>query len=149
MKLKMIFAVALVACVFHGNLQANYVIHGDVQISYLHPLPAEAIWSREKEVTPKYPLELARKGIVGCGVFNVSIDEKGKTTDISLVRSVPERVLSRPVAKEIRKWKWVNSSGAANAPEQKLIRLDFCMGGSTTEEAEARCKVQATAACQV
>lgn len=145
MKLQIIIAVALATAVF----QADAAGYGDVQITYMQPAAADVIWSREKQVTPRYPLELAQQGIIGCGVFNISVDAKGNTTDVSLVSSVPEKVIARPASKVIKSWKWVNTSGSADAPEQKLIRLDFCMGGSTMEEAQARCKVQATAACQM
>ncbi|KKO44366.1 energy transducer TonB [Arsukibacterium ikkense] len=144
MKLPIIIVVALATAVF----RADAVGYADVHITYMQPAAGDAIWSREKQVTPRYPLELAQQGIIGCGVFNVTINEKGKTTDVSLVSSVPDKVIARPASKVIKSWKWVNSSELANAPEQKLIRLDFCMGGSSMEEAQARCQVQATAACQ-
>lgn len=144
MKLPTILAITLATAAF----QANANIHADVQLSLLQPATSDAIWSREKQVTPMYPIELARQGIAGCGVFNVTINENGKTTDVSLVNSVPAKVIARPAIKVIRKWQWVNNSSVTNAPEQKLIRLDFCIGGSTAEEAEARCKVQAALPCQ-
>ncbi|PKM17792.1 MAG: energy transducer TonB [Gammaproteobacteria bacterium HGW-Gammaproteobacteria-15] len=144
MKLPTILAIALATAVF----QADANIYADVQLSLLQPAAADAIWSRETQVTPRYPIELAQQGIAGCGVFNVTINENGKTTDVSLVNSVPGKVIARPAIKVIKKWQWVNNSSVANAAEQKLIRLDFCIGGSTTEEAEARCKVQAALPCQ-
>lgn len=144
MKLQILSGAALAL----AAVQAQATNYADVHITYMQPAAADTIWSREKQVTPLYPLELARKGVIGCGVFNVSIDENGKATEVSLVSSVPEKVIARPASKVIRDWQWVNNSGQANAPEQKLIRLDFCMGGSTMEEAQARCQVQATAACQ-
>lgn len=144
MKLPTILAIVLATAVF----QADANTYADVQLSLLQPATADAIWSREKQVTPMYPIELAQQGIAGCGVFNVTINEHGKTTDVSLVNSVPAKVIARPAIKVIKKWQWVNNSSVANAPEQKLIRLDFCIGGSTTEEAEARCKVQAALPCQ-
>lgn len=144
MKLQIIFGVALVAAAF----QADAMNYGTVHLTHIQPVADAGIWSREQQVPPRYPLELAQKGIIGCGVFNVTLDENGKTTDVSLVSSFPEKVIAKPASKVIKKWRWVNNSDAANAPEQKLIRLDFCMGGSTQEEADARCRVQATAACQ-
>ncbi|MBV2129304.1 energy transducer TonB [Arsukibacterium indicum] len=144
MKLHLVIATAAAVITFKVNA-TNYA---DVNVSYLHPAQSDTIWSRAKQVTPLYPLELARAGTIGCGVFKVSVDGSGKTTDVTLVSSVPGKGIARPASKVIRDWQWVNSSGLADAPEQKLIRLDFCMGGSTMEEAQARCQVQATAACQ-
>lgn len=144
MKLQILLAAVLATAVF----QASAMNYGVVHLTNIEPAAADAIWSRENQFPPRYPIELAQQGIIGCGVFNITLDENGKATDVSLVSSVPEKVIARPASKVIKKWKWVNNSGLANAPEQKLIRLDFCMGGSTQEEADARCKVQATAACQ-
>jgi periplasmic protein TonB len=144
MKLQILLAATLASAVF----QSDAMNYGVVHLTHIEPATADAIWSREKQVPPLYPIELAQQGIIGCGVFNITLDENGKATNVSLVSAVPEKVIARPASKVIRDWKWVNNSGLANAPEQKLIRLDFCMGGSTQEEADARCKVQATAACE-
>ena len=95
MKLPTILAIALATAVF----QAGANTHADVQLSLLQPATADAIWSREKQVTPMYPIELAQQGIAGCGVFNVTINEHGKTTDVSLVNSVPGKVIARPAIK--------------------------------------------------
>ena len=144
MKLQIIFSVTLVAAAFHADAM-NY---GTVHLTHIKPAAGDGIWSREQQVPPLYPVELAQRGIVGCGVFNVTLDENGKATDVSLVSSFPEKVIAKPASKVIKKWRWVNNSDEANAPEQKLIRLDFCMGGSTQDEADARCKEQAKAACE-
>lgn len=144
MKLLIILTLLLVTAAF----QAKAMNYGVVHMTNMQPDAEDSIWSRAKPVPPRYPLELAQKGIIGCGVFNISVDKNGKTSDVTLVSSVPEKIIAKPATNVIRKWKWVNNSGKANAPEQKLIRLDFCMGGSTQEEADARCQLQATAACQ-
>lgn len=66
---------------------------------------------------------------------------------VHLVSSVPARGIERPVASVIRSWEWENVSGAANQAEEKLIRLDFCMGGGSQAEVEQLCVAQSQYAC--
>lgn len=87
------------------------------------------------------------KGIAGCGVFKVNVDENGKTGAVELVSSVPKKVIYKPAKKVIESWQWKNFSGEPNAAEETLIRLDFCLGGKTEAEARARCAKQAKLEC--
>lgn len=126
---------------------ANASGYGHVHLSHLDPGKEDSVWLRAAQVVPRYPRELAQEGIVGCGVFNVVVNENGETESVDLVSSVPERGIERPVANIIRQWEWQNVSGEANVAEEKIIRLDFCMGGGTPEEAEQRCIAQSQYAC--
>lgn len=87
------------------------------------------------------------KGIAGCGVFKVTVDENGKTDNVELVSSIPKKVIYKPAKKVIKSWEWKNISGKPNLAEEKLIRLDFCMGGKTEAEAKSRCIEQAKLEC--
>ncbi|MCT6700000.1 energy transducer TonB [Rheinheimera sp. 4Y26] len=130
------------------SAQANKMIYADVQVSELAPTAEAAIWQRSDNTTPLYPIVLAKNGISGCGIFKVQIQQDGEVDKVSLVQSVPARVLSKAGIKTIKSWKWQNSSGKAAAAEEKLIRLDFCIGGASVAEAEQRCKLQASLACE-
>ncbi len=121
--------------------------YADVLLTQLQPTAEDAIWSRTKETTPLYPVELARNGIVGCVVFRLDLDQQGKNQKIELVSSVPAKVLNKHATKLIKNWKWHNTSGKVDKAEQKLIRLDFCMGGNSVSEAHARCAMQAKLEC--
>ena len=77
------------------------------------------------------------------------MDENGKTDSVELISSIPKKVINKPAKKVIKKWKWQNISGQPNATEEKLIRLDFCMGGKTEAEAKVRCAEQANLECNV
>ena len=121
--------------------------YGHVHLSHLEPSKDESIWLRTVQATPMYPRQLAERGIIGCGVFRVAVDENGKTDSVDLVSSVPARGIERPVASVIRSWEWENVSGAANQAEEKLIRLDFCMGGGSQAEVEHLCEAQSQYAC--
>jgi outer membrane biosynthesis protein TonB len=87
------------------------------------------------------------KGIAGCGIFKVTVDENGKTDNVELISSIPKKVIYKPAKKIIKKWKLQNISAQANAIEEKLIRLDFCMGGKTEAEAKLICAEKAKLEC--
>jgi len=121
--------------------------HADVELTHINPIKSEAKWIRTKQFTPRYPIELAMKGIAGCGIFKVKVDQNGKTQKVELVSSNPKKVIFKPAKEVIKQWQWRNVSGLPNASEEKIIRLDFCMGGTTPEEASERCEQQAKLAC--
>lgn len=139
-------ASALALCLISSSVLAQ-VNYADVMLTQLQPTLQDTVWSRTTEVSPRYPVEMARSGIAGCAVFKVDIDAEGKTQNVELVSSVPAKGLNKPTKKVIKSLKWHNTSGKANVAEQKLLRLDFCMGGKSVEEAKARCEVQAKLQC--
>tara|TARA_Y100000034_G_scaffold135388_1_gene207120 strand:- start:2103 stop:2495 length:393 start_codon:yes stop_codon:yes gene_type:complete len=122
-------------------------LYGDVKLTHIKPMKEEANWIRKKQVTPKYPVLLARNGIAGCGIFKVVVNEKGKTDSVELIQSIPEKVIFKPSKKIIKKWKWVQSSNGESKKEEKIVRLDYCLGGKSTEEAEAICLKQSKLKC--
>lgn len=119
-----------------------------VELTHLDPTQDDAQWVRANQVMPLYPRELAMQGVNGCGIFKVKVDEDGRTDDIELVSSVPADIIQKPAASVIRSWKWENVSDQNDAAEEKLLRLDFCMGGSSQEDAQAQCIEQAKMACR-
>ncbi len=142
---KLIVVATFGTCSFFANAKMNY---GDVQITHLEPIKANALWVREKQVTPMYPFEMAKKGIAGCGIYKVTVNQNGETEKVQQVTSLPARGLAKPAKKLIKKWQWKNVSGKPAANEEKLVRLDFCLGGNTVEEAQARCEQQAKFDCK-
>ncbi|MFY8352061.1 energy transducer TonB [Pseudoalteromonas sp. SSM20] len=122
-------------------------LFADVKLTHLEPTQEKANWIREKQVTPKYPISLAKKGIAGCGIFKVVVNEQGKTDSVELIQSVPEKVIYKPSKKIIRKWNWVQAQNGNAVAEEKLIRLDYCLGGESVEEAEAICLKQSQYNC--
>ena len=122
--------------------------YASVELTHLEPTKTESTWLREKQFMPRYPVELAMKGVAGCGIFKVIVDESGATESISLISSVPKKVISRPATKVIKDWEWTLASDKSPIREEKLLRLDFCMGGSTEKESISKCKQQATMACE-
>jgi len=144
MKFQILKLMSILPIVFATSANAN---HADVKLTHIKPEKADAQWIRTKQFTPRYPMKLAMNGIAGCGVFKVTVDENGKTDNVELISSVPKKVIYKPARKVIKSWEWQNISGKPNSAEDKLIRLDFCMGGKTEAEAKARCAEQTKLAC--
>ncbi|MCL1092385.1 energy transducer TonB [Shewanella kaireitica] len=144
MKSQILKLMSILPLVVAVNANAN---HADVKLTHLEPEETDALWVRAKQFTPRYPMKLAMKGIVGCGVFKVIVDESGKTDSVELVSSIPQKVIYKPAKKVIKSWEWKNASGEPSLAEEKIIRLDFCMGGKTEAEAKARCAEQAKLEC--
>ncbi len=59
--------------------------HTDVKLTHIKSEKADAQWIRANQFTPRYPIKLAMKGIAGCGVFKVTVDENGKTDNVELI----------------------------------------------------------------
>jgi len=139
-------AMLLLALPFISTAKTTH--YGSVKLTHLDPVSSESIWLRKNQVSPRYPIEMARNGVTGCGIFKFNINEEGKAKNIELVSSVPKKVIYKPAKKIIKKWKWSNVSNETNRSEEKLIRLDFCMGGNSVPEADALCAKQAELQCK-
>ena len=122
--------------------------YASVELTLLEPTKNESSWLRDKQFMPRYPVELAMKGIAGCGLFKVVVDKSGSTESINLISSVPKKLISKPATEVIKSWDWALANGKSPISEEKLLRLDFCMGGSSQEESISKCKQQATMACE-
>ncbi|WP_462158245.1 energy transducer TonB [Pseudoalteromonas sp. GB56] len=132
-----------------SGAHAAKVNYADVKLTHLDPIKEDAIWVRTKQVSPLYPLELAKIGASGCAILDVEVDDKGHTEHVHLVSSVPDkkRLMSKPTKKVVNMFKWQNQTGGQDRAETKRIRLDFCMGGESLEEAAALCELQAQKPC--
>jgi hypothetical protein len=129
-----------------GTLAASN--YASVELTYLEPTKTESTWLRDKEFMPRYPVELAMKGVAGCGVFKVTVDKNGSTESITLISSVPKKTISKPATDVIKDWHWKLAEDKTAVSEEKLLRLDFCMGGSSEAESLSKCKQQATMVCE-
>ncbi|AAZ28701.1 hypothetical protein CPS_2467 [Colwellia psychrerythraea 34H] len=48
----------------------------------------------------------------------------------------------------LKKWKWLPVSSEVNfTVEKRTLRLDFCMGGESTEQSQKDCIQQTKLAC--
>lgn len=122
-------------------------IYADVQVTDVNST-SDFIWERENQNSPKYPIELARSGIKGCAVLSFNISKSGITQNVEIINSIPKKHLGKYSRKMLKKWKWVPSSTASeSAPEKRTLRLDFCIGGESTEQSQIACKQQTQVAC--
>ncbi len=138
----LVFAIASVSA-----LAKNKTFYADVQVTDVAPTSG-FIWERANQNTPKYPIELARSGIMGCAVLSFDISDSGKTENVEVINSLPKKHLGKYSRKMLKKWKWVPASTIAETTtEKRTLRLDFCMGGESTEQAQRACKQQTKLAC--
>ena len=130
-----------------SSLAKNNTLYADVQVTDVNPTSG-FIWERANQNTPKYPIELARSGIKGCAVLSFDISESGKTENVEIINSVPKKHLGKYSRKMLKKWKWAPASTVVEtALEKRTLRLDFCMGGESTEQSQQACKQQTQLAC--
>jgi protein TonB len=138
----LVLAVASTSAVGKKN-----TIYADVQVTDLAST-SDFIWERANKNTPKYPVELARSGTIGCAVLSFNISDSGKTENVEVINSLPKKNIGKHSRKLLKKWKWVPASTIADsAPEKRTLRFDFCMGGESIEQAQNYCKQQTKLAC--
>jgi len=132
------------------SLAANKRIYGDVHVKNIEPIE-NFIWERANKNTPKYPIELARSGIRGCSVLTFDISQSGKTKNVDIISSQPNKHVGKYARKMLKKWKWVPASSSSSekfaTSEKRTLRLDFCMGQSSLEESQQACAQQAKMTC--
>lgn len=146
MKISILIPVVF-AVVSASTIAKNRTIHADIQVTNVEPT-SDFVWERANQNTPKYPIELARSGIRGCAVLSFNISDSGKTENVEVINSLPKMHVGKYSRKMLKKWKWVPAENVAEtAPEKRILRLDFCMGGDSTEQAEKACKQQTKLAC--
>jgi len=54
---------------------------------------------------PVYTMELRRRHITGSGIFTLSVDEKGKVTDVTFRKSTGNRELDAQAIYGLRQWR--------------------------------------------
>ena len=147
MKISQLVPITLAIVLVSAPTQSK-IMYGDIQVTNIAPT-VDFVWQRANQNTPRYPVELARSGLRGCAVLSFNITDSGKAEDIEIVHSLPKSNLGRSSKKMLRKWKWVPVLSESNATaEKRTLRLDFCMGGESIEQAQEMCKQQAKLACR-
>lgn len=144
MKISLLIPV-LLAFASTGAVAKNKTTYADIQVTNVDPT-SDFIWQRANQNTPKYPVELARSGIRGCAVLVFDITDSGKTENVEVISTLPNKHIGKYSRKMLKKWEWVPAA-TVTAPEKRILRLDFCMGGESIEQAEQACKQQAKLAC--
>lgn len=122
-------------------------IYADVQVTDIVPT-SHYIWQRENQNTPKYPIKLARSRIRGCAILAFNISATGRTENIEVINSLPKKSIGKSARKMLKKWHWVPVSSQQKLTlEKRTIRLDFCLGGESTEQSQQYCIQQTKLAC--
>lgn len=120
-------------------------IYGDVQVTNISP-SSDFVWERDNTQQPQYPIELARSRIAGCTVLSFDISETGDTENIEVINSVPHYAIGKYSKQILKTWKWAPTSTVKTA-EKRTVRLDYCLGETSSAESEKQCKQQAQLAC--
>jgi len=122
-------------------------IYADVQVTDINPT-SNFTWQRENKNTPKYPIELARSGVRGCAILSFDISQSGKTENVEIINSLPKKSIGKYSRRMLKKWQWVPvSTEGISTVEKRTLRLDFCMGGESTELSQKHCIQQTKLAC--
>lgn len=143
--MKIFTTATLSALYFASTVNAN-TLYADIKVTDISPKSSN--WLRENKDTAKYPVSLARNGIAGCAVMKVQINANGKTDSVEVLQSVPKKLIVKPSKRIIKSWQWQQAPNGQQVPEQKIVRLDYCIGGESTEQARAICLKQSQLNCQ-
>jgi outer membrane biosynthesis protein TonB len=146
MTIKSALAILALSGAFFAQAHAKK-IHADIQLTHITPSKENAVWARKKQTSPIYPIDLARNGIEGCGIFKVQISETGQTKNIELVSSIPSKKIFKASKKIIKKLKWQETKHGISKAQEKVIRLDYCIGGESFQEVQKRCIEQTKLSC--
>ncbi|WP_348730248.1 TonB family protein [Rheinheimera texasensis] len=146
--MKILKLIPLVLVLSPVSFLANSTnIYADIQVTDVAPTQG-FIWQRKNKNTMVYPIEFASSRTQGCAVLSFDISAGGKTENVEILHSVPNRQIGIYSRKMLKKWQWVPAAPAGTlAAEKRTLRLDFCMGGESTAQAEQACKRRAQLAC--
>ncbi|MDQ9090214.1 energy transducer TonB [Pseudoalteromonas haloplanktis] len=143
------YSLGGLALLLVSTLTVAKTIYADVQVTPLKPLKNHTVWVRANQNTPKYPIALAKSGVRGCVVYSFDVDQHGDMNNIELMAAVPSRGLAKETKKLLKSWHWQVAEGQQAALEHKVIRLDFCIGGDSEEQAQQQCIAQSQLACSL
>lgn len=128
--------------------QDRVVLQTDVVETLLVPETADALsWQRISPEDLAMPRGAVRAGAKGCAIFSFNINSDGEPTNIKTEKVVPSFGLRRHAKNYLESWRFEPKSEKGGIEESVLLRLDFCTGGATAEEATAICEYQATLPC--
>ncbi|ASD65966.1 energy transducer TonB [Pseudoalteromonas piscicida] len=145
MKVQLLISVLVAGTCWEAEAKT---LHGDVKSTQLSPSIEASIWQKKGNSIPKYPPALAKRKLAGCTVLKVMIDADGKTEDIEQIASIPSKTLAKHAKQLIKSWQWSPIDTQHLGREEKLMRIDFCLGGADLANAQMRCEAQAKLDCE-
>jgi hypothetical protein len=148
--IRLMLVLFLSAALGSGLVSANnnrVILKTDVVETLLVPKSTESLsWERVSPKSVAMPKKIERNGAKGCAIFSFNINEQGATTDIKTEAVVPSFGLRRLAKEYLESWQW-EAKPSGGIEESVLLRLDFCIGGATNQEAQDICKHQASLPC--
>lgn len=138
---------AFVLCSPAVMAQERLLLQTDVVETILVPQSLDKLsWTRVAPLELEMPRGVERAGAKGCAIFSFNINGDGVAKNIKTESIVPSFGLRRHAKNYLESWRWEPKSGGG-IEETVLMRLDFCIGGATKEEAREICEFQATLPC--
>lgn len=138
--------IFLTASLFSSHLMAaNNTIFADVRLTYIDVDESQFSWRRKDNTIPKYPVKLARKGIAGCSVLKITINENGRANIDETLSYLPNKAILKESQKLVKSWKWQKKDELNQS--EATVRIDYCMGGASIEQAQQRCVQQSKMQC--
>ena len=146
---KIVILLAISIFILPTNSSANRVkVFGNVFVSIVDD-NKDPTWVRENDKQPKYPSAMAIANLRGCAIISFDVNPLGRTENMKAIAMMPSRKIASEARVAIRKWKWVNQKNdEAKEVESKTVRIDYCIGGSSTEESNKLCKKQSERQCK-
>lgn len=139
---------SLAALVFAAPISAKEVMGTDVELRLMQPAADQSFdWQLAGGQEPVYPRKMIRNGARGCGIFNFEIQPDGSVTNVEALRTVPGLGIKREAKQMLSDMRWEATTDSPVATQVQM-RVDFCIGGATTEEAQQMCAVQTQYACE-
>lgn len=139
---------AMAALLIASPVAAKEVLRTDVELRLIQPGANQTFdWQLADGNEPVYPKKMKRSGARGCGIFNFDILPDGTVDNVEALRTVPGLGIKREAKQMLQAMRWEATSDSPKATQVQM-RVDFCMGGSTAEEAQQMCETQTQYACK-
>lgn len=86
------------------------------------------MWTINKRVEPKYPLQAVKNNIEGCAVVQFFIDDNGVPTFVEPIQSFPSEDFATEAYKAVSQWRYTAAeSNSNNLPQRQVVQLDFAL----------------------
>lgn len=102
-------------------------------------------WELTKRIDPKYPIEAARNGMVGCATLQFFIDINGKVKYVESLAS-SNAIFEENAIKALAQWEYSSKSGD-DSVQRETVQLDFSLldeNGNPVHPDSSLCAAQLT-----
>jgi bla regulator protein blaR1 len=117
----------LVGAVFAGLVYANQSAESLPKLAVNEAKPIV-------RVEPKYPVKAAQDNIEGSVVLQFDIEKDGSTSNIRVIKAIPEATFDRTSIAALQQWKYKPQivGGQAQVQQNLLVQLDYRLSEDST-----------------